>query len=132
MDKKYRKLMKQIRKTGDWYPRHLKAVHWQINERAEFEAIFKKVVKDGKIGVITSGMDCDCCQYYRESLMDYPKSLMEYQRNEEKHRESLDGPESRNYVSPDRVRKGYSKSSDRALEAYEDGHPHYVTLTDLS
>ena len=132
MDKKWKKLVKQIHKSNDRYPRGLAAVHWQINDRAELKERLDRVQVNGKVGVVIQGMDCDCCQYRREFVMNYPKSIFQFQHEEEKHRQYLDGPESCYYSRPDDVRDGYRNSSDRALEAYEDGHPHYVTLVDLS
>jgi hypothetical protein len=110
--------------------RALASVHYRINERAEIARIFARWSENGRIGVCRSGMDCDCTQYRSERVIDVPHVLV-WQIEEEKHREWLDGPESVWFVTPSECRDGYHASADRALEAYENGHPGYVTWGDM-
>lgn len=100
-------------------------VHHSINERAELSAMVAGKVEAGRIGVIRAGMDCDCTQYHREYAVDF-RGLVAFARHENSHYESLDGPESTNYVTPSRVDRSRNRSRDLALEAFEDGHPHVV------
>ena len=104
---------------------YLPAVHHMINERAVYRAILDKYVEDGKIGVIRSGMDCDCTQYYDESIIDAPRGAVKFVLDEVHHEEWLDGPESTRWAKPSDIEPQH-KSADRALEAYEDGHPSVV------
>jgi hypothetical protein len=106
--------------------RALRPVHHTINERGAYAVIFTTRAVEGKIGVIVEGMDCDCTQYRREFVMDVPASLMAFQRAEDEHYMSLDGPESTTYTAPRNVNDGYRASADRALEAFEEGRPGTV------
>lgn len=110
------------------YPKHGR-LHWRINDRADLAGVITRYAEDGKIAVIRSGMDCDCTQYYRATIIDVPQ-LFAWQRDEDEHQQWLDGPESTSFARPSETEPRYA-SSDRALEAYEDGHPGYVTWTDL-
>lgn len=114
-----------------WRLQAKEAVHYTINERAALAARLAAVAVDGHYGVIVSGMDCDCTQYRRESVRPLPRSLFAYWRALCEDEQWLDGPQRIAYVRPDEARDGYHNSSDRALAAYEDGHPHVVTTVDL-
>lgn len=125
-----------IRRGCKWndtpfYKKGLAEVHARINERAAFADRFAAVQIGGKVGYIVSGMDCDCTQYHREGIMDVPASLVAFVKDLDEHYQWLDGPESTYYVRPDEVEDGLSKSADRALEAFEDGHPGTVYWGDL-
>lgn len=106
--------------------RRLSAVHYAINSRAALAARIAAVAVNGRVGVVTSGMDCDCVQYRRESIRDVPESIFAAWRAREEDYESADGPMSISYVRPDECEDGHYVSRDRALEAFEDGHAHYV------
>lgn len=129
-DKDKRVLLDWFRKdqrARDWPTQHsIAAVHHQINERAQWEARFRRSQENGRVALIRSGMDCDCTQYYRVSHIDVPTSLVAWVRNEDHHQEWLDGPESTSIGKPSENPERYA-SADRALEAYEDGHPHRVS-----
>lgn len=77
------------------------------------------------IAVMRSGMDCDCTQYSSVRHVEAPKSILKFIRDEEEHREYLDGPESVSYGKPSDNEPDY-RSADRAMEAYENGHPSRV------
>ena len=42
----------------------------RCSENATLRAILDKYTEDGQIGIIVSGMDCDCSQYYREYVRE--------------------------------------------------------------
>lgn len=102
------------------------ALHYRINERAEYRARIDEVQENGKIGYVKSGMDCDCSQYHYSMILDAPTSMMEVQRDENRRNEYLDGPEHRYFVKPSEIDPEDDFSRDLALEAFEDGHPHIV------
>lgn len=108
-------------------PAHLRelSVHHNINARAPYRAILDRCEEDGKIGVIRSGMDCDCTQYYSERVIAAPSGAFAFCREEEAHCDSLDGPESVHFDKPSNIEVQH-KSRDRALEAYEDGRPNLI------
>lgn len=118
--------------TPDWaLPKvRLAPVHHTINARHQFRRILDRTVVNGWFGVVRSGHDCDCSQYYRESIEIAPKGAVQFMRQEQEHEEWLDGPESTHYRKPDEITPQH-KSRDRALEAYEDGHPHLVFMGDI-
>lgn len=111
--------------------RRLKNVDHRINERAEWADAFYWHARDGKVALIREGMDCDCTQYRHVSHIDVPKSLVAFVRDEEEHRRWLDGTE-RTWVDSPYDEEEEDLYSDRALEAYEEGHPGTVTWADRS
>jgi hypothetical protein len=103
------------------------SVHHTINLRAAYaDAIAGKVVA-GKLGIIRTGMDCDCSAYSHGYTTSY-EGLILFARNEEEHCEYLDGPETTHYCKPIVALEHNGYSRDLALEAYEDGHSHIVYL----
>lgn len=105
-------------------------VHDHLTERAALKLHIEACTEGGKIAIHRSGMDCDCTQYRSCRIVDAPKSVFAFVHGEEKHREWLDGPESMWIDKPSRSVEGHA-SADRALEAYEDGHPGTVYWGDL-
>lgn len=97
-----------------------------INRRAAWKAQIEACAVGGRIGIVVSGMDCDCSQYYRERIADAPRNVVAWLREYERHCEWLDGPETTGFVRPDQVTDGHYESRDLALEAFEDGHAHVV------
>lgn len=101
---------------------------------AEKQALLRRIqscTENGHIAICRSGMDCDCTQYSRVTIVPVP-TLVAFIRDEDEHQQWLDGPESVWIDKPsDHDNRNYYASSDRALEAYENGHPHRVTWTDL-
>ena len=137
-----RKTVKDVRRRargGDYEPcvnferiKQLAGIHYTINERAEWRRAFEARQEGGKVAVVRSGMDCDCTQYKRVTIIDTPSSVVEWLDEEWKHREWLDGPESVWLEPPSWWPDGnHYASRDRALEAFEDGHPHRVTWGEL-
>jgi hypothetical protein len=132
MDKlKIAKIIRKMLREKGW-PTHtdarrrLKNVDYRINERAEWAAAFAKFGRGGKVALCRSGMDCDCTQYSHVTHMDVPKSLFAFIKAEEEHREWLDGPES-TWLEVVEDAPEEDLYSDRALEAYEEGHASHVT-----
>lgn len=109
--------------------RRLKEVDFSINERQWYAEQIAKHREGDQIALIRDGMDCDCTQYLRVTHIDVPH-LFAWHRSERKHQEWLDGPETSYFGRPSEYPQRH-KQSDRALEAYEDGHPSYVTKTSL-
>lgn len=127
-------LLLMYRRSGHTTPpnaqRKLKQVDYNINERAGWDAAFKRNAEDGVVALRRSGMDCDCTQYVHVTHMEVPVSLFAFVRGEEEHRQWLDGPESTTIGRPSEYPERHA-SADRALEAYEDGHPNVVYWGDL-
>lgn len=130
MDKRLRKIFKRAAKEGLIGNRRVHWVHSSIEQRAGYRRILDTCVEDGKIGYVRSGMDCDCTQYRREDVRPAPAGAFVFQREEDEHQSWLDGPESTYWLRPSETEKSY-RSADRALEAYEDGHPSVVYWGDL-
>lgn len=137
-----RKTVKDVRRRArgsDYHPcvnhdrvRQLAGVHFTINERDSWRRAFEARQEAGHIAVVRSGMDCDCTQYKRVSIIDAPVSVVAWLRDEWEHRNWLDGPESVWLEPPSNWPDGnHYVSRDRALEAFEEGHPHYVTWGEL-
>lgn len=113
------------RRAGAW------VTSTTINHRAALATHFAAVADRGRVGYIVEGMDCDGTQYRREGTMPVPVSLVGFVREQDEAESWLDGPQSTSYVHPAQARPGYSASRDRALEAFEDGHPHLLVTAPL-
>lgn len=95
----------------------------KINERARIAEAFTRFAQGGKIGIVRSGMDCDCSRYVNARVIKVP-GVFKFQIDERRHQEWLDGPEHTSICAPDELPESWSR--DLALEAFEDGHPYAV------
>lgn len=93
---------------------------------AQYRRVLDRCWSNGKIGIIRSGMDCDCTKYHHEETLTIANSVQALKRWDDVRQEWLDGPESVHFVRPDQIDRSNDYSRDLALEAYEDGHPHVV------
>lgn len=96
-----------------------------LAERAAEREHYVSCIEEGFVGVVRTGMDCDCSAYHREGV--YP--ALPYRlwlRQEDRHASWLDGPERTHVVRPSDIDPHNNCSRDLALEAFEDGHPHYI------
>lgn len=103
----------------------------EVERNAQIRSMLDRCLVDGQIGVILSGMDCDCTQYYDERVMKMPNSVQWFKRYWDEHCEWLDGPETQTFVPPASIVPQH-RSYDLAMEAYENGHPSTVYLKDVS
>ena len=95
------------------------------DQNASIRRMLDTAQRDGKVGLVVSGMDCDCTQYYRERVIDAFGSVAEFKRWDEQRVDALDGPETIWLVPPEDVVPQH-RSADLALMAYVDGHPSRV------
>lgn len=130
MDKKTRKAVKAIWKSGvmnnrrgrDNYPAA------RCDENANIRAMLNANQRNGQLGLIRDGMDCDCTRYYSERIIDGFASVAAFKRWDSERQEWLDGPESVSFVPPGHIEPQHH-SKDLAMEAYENGHPHHIIDT---
>lgn len=96
------------------------------DENASLRRTLDMAQDGGQVGVIISGMDCDCSQYHRESIRPAFNSVHEYKNWLDEEYEYAEGPHHVHLVHPSKIDKSRNASRDLALEAFEDGHPHVV------
>lgn len=108
------------------YARRRAAVAGVCDTNADIRATLDDATVGGAIGIITSGMDCDCTSYHRERVRRAFSSVAECKLWDADRCEGLDGIESVYFVTPDKVDRRRNASRDLALEAFEDGHPGTV------
>lgn len=99
-----------------------------VDANAWARRIIDAYARDGRIGFIRSGMDCDCTQYYAESTLTIDGTVADFLRWYNGYLEGLEGPDSHRFCDPAEIEPVY-RTRDRAMEAYEDGHPHLVRFT---
>ena len=96
-----------------------------IQERRYWRNAEKLYAEDGQVAVVWSGRDCDCVRYDNvvytipcdwRSIMDHVQETYSW----------ADGPCSYYLERPSVADKLRYSSRDLALEAFEDGHPHYI------
>lgn len=132
LNKKLKRALCRMVKEGTFNPRRRDPVvvrrqsaALECATNADYRRTLDKYTVDGKLGVVKSGMDCDCTQYYREYVMDAPRTVAEFKRWDAARVDALDGPESVYFCRPEEVEPQH-RSLDLALRAYEDGHAHVV------
>ena len=118
--KKARRAMKQLAKVM------ARETYDVTVENAGFRRQLDKAWVDGKIGVITTSIDCDCTRGYYERVETMPNCVAAIKRLADNFYEGLEGPGNMQFVRPDQIDRSRSNTRDLALEAFEDGHPHVV------
>lgn len=120
MTDKEKKIWKQLAK--------IKFEHKEdvLANKANARAYIDSKAQDGKLAIHVWQMDCDCASW------DYLKvvpanSLVAIEAFMNDVYDNAEGPVRISYCSPDACKDFKSESRDHALEAFEDGHPHYVT-----
>lgn len=99
------------------------SVHHAINDRASLLPQLARA-EGGKIGIVMSGMDCDYTKFLHARLISVP-TLFKAALERDRAYMDAEGPLSVYYVKPSELPESYSR--DLALEAFENGHPHYVS-----
>jgi hypothetical protein len=130
MTPEMKKIVKRIVRDGNPPRGRTRNVDHRINERAGWQDAFERNAEQGYVAICRSGMDCDCTQYADTRHMPVPVSLVAWVKGENEHQHWLDGPES-TWVGKPSDYPARHASADRALEAYEDGHPSVVYWGDL-
>lgn len=90
--------------------------------RAKLAEHIHACTENGKVAIVSDGMDCDCVRSCHSSLRVAAPFAIEREVNE--IHESAEGPVSVCIVKPSEAPENWSR--DLALEAFEDGHPHVV------
>jgi len=125
-DKMKRNIRNIVKRGFDSHSR-VPAIHSRIIERGNARARFAAMAENGMVAICRSGMDCDCTQYSSVRIVPVPVSIVAWLREEDEHNNWLDGPESMWLDKPSNHDNEESyASADRAMEAYEDGHPSVV------
>jgi len=94
----------------------------RLAARAKLAQKIRTRAENGEIGIVESGMDCDCSKYVHSRLMTAVPFAVE--RWIDESYEAADGPIHVSIEHPDDLPE--NESRDLALEAFEDGHPHVV------
>ena len=83
------------------------------------------IAEDGKVAYVESGRDCDCVEYSGHvHIVD--ATLEAYETLDREIAEWADGPYRLDLTRVSETRSVKRESRDLAMEAYEDGHPHYI------
>lgn len=101
----------------------LAILHRKTHDRLQFLRCLKDYVVAGKVRVCESGCDCDCVTYDgRVHVIDATPAA--FDALHDRIGEWADGPYSLRLLRPDEHVPHISR--DNVLEAFEDGHAHYV------
>lgn len=116
------KLYRIMRKIGDRGA--LKDESWLAN-RAQIKGIIDKYVDDaGQVGVVESGRDCDCVEYCHGSTKTNLTPPQFCKMRDDMY-EWAEGPCYLSICSVRDLPDNYQR--DLAMEAFENGHPHFIT-----
>ena len=127
LTKKIRKILRTASRftIDNRWPNYIAA---QCDENAALRGQLDRFQAGGRVGVIISGMDCDCSMYHRESIRNAFSSVAEFRKWLDDEYEYAEGPHNVQLTHPDNIDKSRNASRDLALEAFEDGHPHVVYM----
>lgn len=117
------KLATSLNKSNrDWYKsRH---VDW-MEEKQAFVDKIKFCTENGKIAIVTSGMDCDGIRYSGQvHLVDAIPVIVNH--NIEEANKWADGPIYHYIMKPSEAKEIEYSSRDLGMEAFEDGHPSVI------
>jgi hypothetical protein len=117
----WRELYRIMRKVGD--RGSIVEESW-LTQRADLARTIRDNIVANQIAVVQSGMDCDSVQYCWSSIVDNP-TVMKLWSDAASTYEWADGPCHIGYCRPDERPDNYQR--DLAMEAYENGHPHFIT-----
>lgn len=99
--------------------------HDPLAEKVEFVRSVYDHQEDGKVALVTSGMDCDCSSWTGRVFL-LPAVPVKVNQSIEKMYESAEGPITWHLTRPSMAQHIRETNRDLALEAFEDGHPHVV------
>jgi hypothetical protein len=103
----------------------LMEMHAATQRRIAFLRSIPQLAEGGFIAIVEDGRDCDCVQYTgRVHVVAANKEAIEAQADS--IAEWADGPFELRLERPSVASKINPTSRDLAMEAYEDGHPHYI------
>jgi hypothetical protein len=89
--------------------------------RLGFLAQLKACTEHGMVRVLCWQRDCDCSEGWHSYLVEARHAMQRIERD----REGAEGPMSHHFARPSQVHR-LPASRDRALEAFENGHPWSV------
>ena len=99
----------------------------QLAQKAlRFQHIYDNA-ENGYVVAVQEGCDCDGVQYRSIGKPQVAAPLV-LEKNEDEAYEWADGIMDIYYVKPSKALKMTNASVDRAAEAFENGHPHSITL----
>lgn len=116
-DKVYR-VMRKVGDRGNIVDESLLA------ERQQLQQTIAKYKMDDVVCLVESGRDCDCVEYTHSQLIEKATVMKVWSRQTDIY-SWAEGSCYVGYCSPDERPGNYSR--DLVMEAYENGHPHYVT-----
>lgn len=105
--------------------RMLEKAHERTERRRWWLRRFKRFHEDGKIGVLIWSRDCDMVEGHVAWIAEVDTAA-KLDAWIERRLESAEGPMSFTLVSVREAEDFLPSSRDRALEAFEDGHPHVI------
>lgn len=123
MDKNRKLTLRQaMRNVGKIMSRD---VEDHLANRAVLARRIAELAEDGRVVLVTGGMDCDCASWDGRTRT-LPATFVHVNRAIERLYEDAEGPVRWDLTSP-MVGAGIRETHrDLALEAFEDGHPHVV------
>lgn len=95
----------------------------ELQERVDIKALIEKKSLDGQIGLVSTGMDCDCVQYCHSRIVT-GMTAFKFQKLRDEEERWADGPCHLALCHPYGCPESYSR--DLIMEAYENGHSHVV------
>ena len=108
-----RQLLTWIARNPDW-----------LNERLSLSRRIAALSDNNLIGIAYSGMDCDCSSF--SSATTVKANVMAVIKWSNDFESGAEGPQSWWLITPEEADDTPYTSRDLALEAFENGHPHFI------
>ena len=96
----------------------------EITRKGSIEADIRENAVNGMVAIAQWGRDCDMAEGTSAYLI--PANIRAYLDHEQGMYENAEGPCSQWVLSPQEYAEFTPSFRDRALEAFEDGHPHVI------
>lgn len=114
---------KALKKLAPYAARGNRRDH--MAHRAALAEQIKAHAEGGQIGIFWSATDCDHCR--GEGFDIIPAQPMALERWVYRFAANAEGPQSWSLAAPSEADEGVHDVRDLALEAFEDGHPHFIS-----
>lgn len=111
------------------YADRIDAAHRRTQLRMAWLRAIRDCAENGKVALVRGGCDCDGVQYGGDvSIVKATVAAVDARVEHDLH--WADGPMYHTIMRPSEARRVQRTQRDLALEAFENGHSHYLTTAD--
>lgn len=125
MDKQtYKEFNRHMRKFA--HVRPINDIHDPLVAKLRFAEHIAAQAENGKVMIVSSGMDCDGCAWSSAFETMLPASVVAVEHYIERSQAWADGPINFGVLPPSERDNLETTHRDLGMEAFENGHPHVL------